>query len=296
MKEDFLVNIEYWPVTLPEDFPVLLDHHYRQSDDDINGLHIHDCMELGYCHAGSGIFVVNNKVMPFTAGDISFVTSEETHRARSSRGTESLWSWVYFDPLRLISAHFADRDILSAQGLTGERFRNIIKSDSHPVLSGLLAQLIEELKIADAGYRPATKGLIWTLLAKLPRLVDQTGHNEVETSAKSKRHAIARIANGLDYLASHYDEVVSIDKLAKICGASPTNLRRIFKQAVGMSPQAYHIHLRVQMATTLLQNTDRSVLDIANQVGYITLSSFNRHFKSRTGMSPREWRCQKPIG
>ena len=71
---------------------------------------------------------------------------------------------------------------------------------------------------------------------------------------------------------------------------SLTHFRRVFQPGVGRAPLQYLIRLRVHMAAAMLQRTNRTVLDIAMDVGYPTLSSFNRHFKSVTGMAPSQWR------
>jgi transcriptional regulator GlxA family with amidase domain len=99
-----------------------------------------------------------------------------------------------------------------------------------------------------------------------------------------------RIAAALDYLAGHHVEPIRVGELARLCHVSVTHFRRLFNQAVGRSPAQYLQRLRVRMAAALLESTDRKVLDVSLEVGYPTLSSFNRHFRSVMGMAPREWR------
>src|SRR4051812_45158206 len=93
--------IEYAPINLPADLPILGDDHFEQRDLPIRHLHFHGCLELGLCHAGHGIFVVGSKILPFAAGDVSFIASPEVHLARSSPGTTSNWTWIYLDPVTL---------------------------------------------------------------------------------------------------------------------------------------------------------------------------------------------------
>jgi len=57
------------------------------------GLHVHDSLEVGYCYDGRGIFVIEDKVFPFSAGDVCVINSSEMHLARSAEGTESHWTF-----------------------------------------------------------------------------------------------------------------------------------------------------------------------------------------------------------
>jgi AraC-like DNA-binding protein len=99
-----------------------------------------------------------------------------------------------------------------------------------------------------------------------------------------------RIAPALQYLGTHFTERVDVEDLARVCHLSVTHFRRLFLKAIRRSPLRYVAQLRIQMASALLENTNRTVLDISHEVGYDSLSSFNRQFRAQTGMSPREWR------
>jgi AraC family transcriptional activator of mtrCDE len=78
--------------------------------------------------------------------------------------------------------------------------------------------------------------------------------------------------------------------LATRCRLSVTHFRRRFLQATGRTPLAYLIELRIRIAMGLLAGTQRPVLEIADEIGFPTLSSFNRHFRRLTGAAPRVWR------
>ena len=100
------------PVALPDDFPVHMLGRHSPSTEPIEGLHQHDCLELGFCHEGAGVFIVENKVLPFGAGDVSVINDLEMHRARSAAEALSSWSFVLLDPARLLSATVDEREAL----------------------------------------------------------------------------------------------------------------------------------------------------------------------------------------
>ena len=56
----------------------------------------------------------------------------------------------------------------------------------------------------------------------------------------------------------------------------------------------YLLRLRLNAACTLLKNSTTSILEIAQRCGYNNLSNFNRQFKERFGVSPRDYRNGRP--
>ena len=83
---------------------------------------------------------------------------------------------------------------------------------------------------------------------------------------------------------------VPLAKLAKTSGLSERNLSRLFLQQTGMAPKQMQTRLRIAKACDLLSRGQRTVTDVAFEVGYGGLSSFFSAFRAVTGKSPSEWR------
>jgi len=280
-------ELQYAPYELPEEFPVSGGTEiHRQNDTPITRLHLHDALEIGYCFSGSGIFVIEDKVFPFKQGDVSIINDKELHLAQSTEGTVSEWTWIMMDPILLLGARVEEPVGLSTAPLCGQKFRNIVSETEHPELTSFVHEIIVEMRDRKPGYHSSVRGIIWSLMIRLHRLPGRT----VGQPADTRRSEMERIAPALQMLASNYMNQIGIGTLAKACHMSLTHFRRIFNQAIGRSPLQYLNHLRIQMASSLLASTNHTILDISLDVGYPTLSSFNRHFKSMTGTSPREWR------
>src|SRR5687768_4151735 len=92
------LEIVFAPIPLDPELPITGGLPFVQADNPITLLHYHDCLELGYCFSGSGIFMVGEKVLPFGAGDVAFINHTEVHLAQSAPGTHSEWTWIYLDP------------------------------------------------------------------------------------------------------------------------------------------------------------------------------------------------------
>ena len=83
----------------------------------------------------------------------------------------------------------------------------------------------------------------------------------------------------------------SVAVAAALCGCSASHFMRWFKKMTGTTFTAYLNERRLATAAELLRTTDDTVLTIAGQVGFDNLSNFNRQFKARFGMTPRQYRA-----
>lgn len=79
-------------------------------------------------------------------------------------------------------------------------------------------------------------------------------------------------------------------ELARECGLSRSGLADRFAACVGEPPMQYLQHWRMQRAATLLKQTRRPLISIAEEVGYQSESAFIRAFKSNVGVPPGAWR------
>jgi AraC-like DNA-binding protein len=143
-----------------------------------------------------------------------------------------------------------------------------------------------ELKSPDGASRIAIDSASLSLAVTLIRR-----YSNVKGAAPSlsglaewqKRRAINRLQDSID-------ENISLSELASEVGLSPYHFARAFKKSVGMAPHQYQIHLRMELAQSLLVSSPLMIGGIAQKVGYNDLSYFTRLFHRRFGMTPRDYR------
>lgn len=99
-------------------------------------------------------------------------------------------------------------------------------------------------------------------------------------SAATRMRKVAR------WICAHYTEPLSIDVIAAAAHMSPAGLHRHFKAATGMSPLKYQKHLRMQEARRRLLAGHATAAQIAQAVGYVSATQFNREYRSTYGLPP----------
>src|SRR5213082_3027262 len=85
---------------------------------------------------------------------------------------------------------------------------------------------------------------------------------------------------------------IAVAAVAAELGLSARQLERLCRQHVGMGPASLCRQLRMRYANWLIENTDRSVTDIANEAGFADCAHFSRQFKDTYGLSPSTRRLQ----
>lgn len=91
------------------------------------------------------------------------------------------------------------------------------------------------------------------------------------------------------YILEHFREQLEIKQLAQLIHRSPNYTIAIFREVIGISPINYIHQLRILEACGLLINSNMSVSDISNHLGYYDTSYFFRIFKKHTSMSPTDF-------
>jgi AraC-like DNA-binding protein len=98
--------------------------------------------------------------------------------------------------------------------------------------------------------------------------------------------AAARIRTVARWICEHYAEPLGIDEIAEMARMSPATLHRHFKAATGMSPMKFQKHLRLQEARRRLFAGDVTAAQVAQAVGYVSATQFNREYRSAYGLPP----------
>ena len=98
------------------------------------------------------------------------------------------------------------------------------------------------------------------------------------------------ITGAKDYVASHQSESITLEEIARALNVSKFHFCRKFKHATGLTFVEYLSRVRIEKAKILLHNKKLRITDIAYEVGFQSLTHFNRIFRKLVGHSPTEYR------
>ncbi len=115
--------------------------------------------------------------------------------------------------------------------------------------------------------------------------LSNTTFAKVEQSADSRR--VAKIDA---YISTHYRDQIRLNSLADLVGMTPPAFSRFFKLRTGSNLSDYVTDIRLGVASRLLVDSTMSISEICFECGFNNLSNFNRIFKKRKSITPKEFR------
>jgi AraC-like DNA-binding protein len=98
------------------------------------------------------------------------------------------------------------------------------------------------------------------------------------------------VSRALSLLHSRVAEPWTVDDLGREVGLSRSALADRFTKLIGEPPMRYLVRWRLQVAAQQLRNSDAPLARIAEQIGYVSESAFNRAFRQSFGVPPATWR------
>ena len=242
--------------------------------------HFHNCMELGYCKTGSGTLFVEDKTFSFQAGDYILIPENMAHKSQAST-VESSWEYIYFDPYLILQDTLSTQSLNRLVAMVSEHF-GVMKENTDSELHFIMHKIFSELHKKELYYQDSLKGLFLSLIMLLVR--NESLHHSVSSDFQW-------LYSALNYIRKNYNQKLSIAQIAQdCCSMSESYFRKKFRETMHISPLDYLNHLRIRIACQAVYQNHKPINEIAQDVGFSTLSSFNRNFHALLGCSPSEWR------
>lgn len=187
--------------------------------------------------------------------------------------------WVEFDGLRV-------KSILDACGF----------SPNHPVYHAkskdLREEMMNEMIYITQNQNSSPIHLIGHLYLFLDYLARSTASAPLSSGSSLRDFYIHE---ALNYIEHNFQNDITVEDIADVCGLNRSYFGKIFKNAVGKTPQEFLLSYRMLKATELLKLTRLSIRDVSNAVGYANPLHFSRAFRNIYGIPPRDWRNQNQI-
>jgi len=149
---------------------------------------------------------------------------------------------------------------------------------------GELAQAVAE-GASDVGFEE----LGWLFASRFVEILSDRKTKPLPLSPADRRRAV-EAALWID--GNSHDEI-GLAQVAAQAGLSPFHFLRMFSKAIGVTPHQYLVRSRLRRAAKLLVEKERSVTDIALDVGFADLSNFVRTFHRAAGMPPGQFQTAR---
>ena len=187
--------------------------------------------------------------------------------------------WLEFDGLRV-------KSLLDTIGLS------LDKPVYHARNKNLREDMANEMLYISRHKDESPFHLIGHLYLFLDYLLRSAADEQLEHGSKLREFYIHE---ALTYIEHNFQNEITIEDIAGVCGLNRTYFGKIFKEALGKTPQEFLLNYRMLKAAELLKLTSLSIGDVGLAVGYANQMHFSRAFKNNYGISPRDWRYQNHV-
>ena len=235
--------------------------------------HTHNHMELFYIVGGKGQFLIQDQLHPVNANNLVIINPNVTHTEVSLNAQPLEYIVLGIDGIELVT------------GETSNGQFNILDHLESVEVSSCLRNILREMELKNTGYEDVCQAYMEILIIRLMRSIDFAVPTDPQLGIGNRQCAAVK-----RYIDLHFKEALSLDQLAEDAHMSKYYLSHAFKREYGVSPINYMITKRIEESKYLLAETDLSMSQIAQLLGFSSLSYFSQVFRRTQSLSPMEYR------
>lgn len=285
----------YQKISVDPTFPVRAVTMHSENSRDLIYSHWHPFIEIIHITKGQVLMTIDKKQVQFNTGDICILNPNQVHFGNAPNGVDSEVELVVLSYDILPHQHsdsiyqkyilpLKNGDMLLPQViLSNNKINNIPfwQEECH----GLLCRLIKYGGKGFAGREIAIQGVFMELLSVMY-------HHSclISTKTDQKNQIRPRDMEILDYVENNFTASLSVPDIANHFGINEDYFYRIFKTTTGLTPITFIHQLRLRYAKQLLKNTDLSMTEISDRIGFNSSSYFSKLFSRNNGMTPTQYR------
>lgn len=236
------------------------------------GAHLHNHIELAYMIEGRTRLLVDSKTYIVCAGDAFIIFPNQIHQYQKIDHERYFLSIFPADLCPEFQMIIKNKVPISPV---------IEKASENNKILPLVDSIVEVNKQKPPYYHTCIKGYFLILLSELFQMM------EFENLKSPDANTIKAILN---YCADNYTSDIQLETVSRALHISKYYISHLFSQKLHMGFSEYIGTLRISEACRLLKNDDKSITEVAYNVGFNSTRSFNRLFLKYTGMTPRQYK------
>ena len=235
--------------------------------------HTHNHMELFFIVGGKGQFLIEDQLHPVDSNNLVIINPNVVHTEVSLNAQPLEYIVLGIEGLQL------------ADSSSGNGQFNILDHFESMEISGCLRNILREMEQKNTGYEDVCQAYMEILIIRLMRNTTLAAPAEPQSLSTNRQCAVVR-----RYIDLHFKESLTLDQLADEGHMNKYYLSHAFKREYGVSPINYMISKRIEESKYLLAETDLSMSQIAQLLGFSSLSYFSQVFHRTQSVSPKEYR------
>ncbi len=241
--------------------------------------HFHkDAYEFTFVTEGTIHFTVDQKDYELSGYDIFITRPDEVHSTNLIPLSTGEIYWFQLDVSDVSHLLFLDED--AGRNLT-EGLSRLPHHTFRPGNSKLLQHVRRAFELAgDSPHRYFTASCLLYAL------------HEIMAMSDDDRLLTPDIEKAIFYMKEHLRSELSLEELADTCGLSLSQFKQKFKTQTGISPRHYINYQKIQLSKRLLLE-EKSITDIAMELGFCNSSYFTAVFRRFNACTPSEYQRQK---
>ena len=235
--------------------------------------HTHNYLELFYIVGGKGQFLIQDKLYPVNANNLVIINPNITHTEVS----------INAQPLEYIVLGIEGIELSPNERSDGQF--HILDHFESAEISGCLRNILREMEQKNTGHEDVCQAYMEILIIRLMRNTALTVSTDAQVASGNRQCAAVK-----RYIDLHFKEPLTLEQLAKESHINKYYLSHAFKQEYGISPINYMINRRIEESKYLLAETDLSLSQVAQLLGFSSLSYFSQVFRRTQSLTPMEYR------
>lgn len=261
-------NMRIWYNDIPANFDV----------------HWHNAIEIIYVKSSWYEAVADSCTYHLEEGDILFIPSGIMHSLFAAPTGFRMIYLINPDPYKT----FRDYSVLSP--LFTQCIH--ITPKSEPLIYESIRRKLDkatEIYFSDTDFKELT---IYSYFAEILMMIgrDRLKRFDSPSVTFKQNDYVGRFNDIIDYINAHYADELTLEDVAARCGFSKFYFAKLFKEYSNTTFLDYLTFKRLAAAEEMLVSSDKTMTDIAMLSGFNSISSFNRAFKRKKGVSPSKYK------
>jgi len=174
------------------------------------------------------------------------------------------------------------------KGTSVEHLKVMQKLHSHALFLRGMVESVSKMIIKDRGMDNFVIKYAVDVNDAMDELSDNEGHALQQIKVMSTSNS--SIISAIEYIDGNLNKRLTLDQVSSKVYLSDYYFSKLFKRETGLSFSVYLNARKIQKAMILLKESDKSINDISDALGFTRLSYFSQTFKKYTGVAPTKYR------